>query len=1311
MTDSARIARIVSLSVLVAALAAAAQAPAAKPAPRKAEAKKHEAKLPDLNKAFWIWDAPNALQEGVFGCYLRKTFDLPAKPKAAVVLITADNGYDLSVNSSLVGGDAGFGAEYWKSIEKYDITEMLEAGRNVLAVKGENMGGPAGLLVAARIEMPDGSAVELVSDKSWRSWLLPETEWAKADYDDHLWKPAAELCAVGTGIWGKMAYPGPTSPGHETRETRGTFTEGGPDFAWPAGAVFLKGRVPESTSRGSAQSIWRVAGARAYLEHDAPAPAVLGRQLYALVPAKRDAEPRLLCDAGQGVIGSPVGSYDGRAVYFCMCPQGEKFLHIYRIGADGSGLTALTQGPFQDYDPAPLPDGRIVFSSTRIGSREEYHGNPASSLFVMNPDGTDIRALTVHIVADREPKVTADGGIAFVRSDNFFERAKVETQIHHVRTDGTGGIVVLGGERGAIGPGTAVAAEHNSAWLRHYGFGSPAPLPDGRIAAISSYGLVVSGNGAAEPRRIQAAARPFDIAPMPDGRLLCTVAGQGMLAVLDPRTGDVVPIHVSPAYDLHSVAYLGPRPKPPTVASHFHPSDEDRVDKTGTLLCQSVFYTKQTGADVSRIRAIRVYEGRPLAVRSARHPYDHIGVEAVELGTAPLAPDGSFHVRVPADRALALQAVDAEGRGVVNELTWIYVRPGEQRTCVGCHSPRASAPGLGEPLAARLEPVALLGQGEAHSYRGNNAANGGVLNLQLDRFREVASINLYPQPPLDATQADAPLPPGRPAEVKRLCTLLAGADAGLRISAARRLAIFRDRAAVPALAKALGDPSLEVRVAAAMALATCGGREAIDPLLAALDDPNPFVAQAASVALENLTGHAARFNPFAAARRQEAAAEWRAWLKANDWKAAEAALIARLAAKDDAAVQRAAETLGHIGGDTARAALREYLTKNPEASLRVQMAALRALGHLRDQAAVPLLADILNANARKDPGRAPDLHELGWLQKPLYLAATAAEALGWIATPEAEKALLDAYPKLLDFWDYTFRTGDHSWLMGCHSSVVHHRIHEALDAMGTRDVKAVLPLILRSVPIDTDRGLLLDRDAYETVVGRLVQRSGLAPSVMETCLAVLGDKEARPAEDLKAAVTASPPASSCGPLDPPSRAAQIAAVVCLDGRWTGRLAAAYERFRATPPSRTRSWTCFFLARALGATGDRAAVEPLVASLEKDAAEASFGYEDPPNVFIYKAMTPFHRAAAAYALGRLGDPKAAPCLLATAASFDNAMDVRHAAAQALELLADPATLPQLKGLADDYPEVASRRHLLRACLLAAAKAPPKSARLP
>ncbi|MES2581570.1 MAG: hypothetical protein V4627_02540 [Pseudomonadota bacterium] len=58
------------------------------------------------------------------------------------------------------------------------------------------------------------------------------------------------------------------------------------------------------------------------------------------------------------------------------------------------------------------------------------------------------------------------------------------------------------------------------------------------------------------------------------------------------------------------------------------------------------------------------------------------------LGYAPIEPDGSFKLQVPADTPIALAVIDTQGRAFQTHTNWIQVRPGERRTCDGCHSPR-----------------------------------------------------------------------------------------------------------------------------------------------------------------------------------------------------------------------------------------------------------------------------------------------------------------------------------------------------------------------------------------------------------------------------------------------------------------------------------------------------------------------------------------------------------------------------------------------------------------------------------------------
>jgi hypothetical protein len=86
------------------------------------------------------------------------------------------------------------------------------------------------------------------------------------------------------------------------------------------------------------------------------------------------------------------------------------------------------------------------------------------------------------------------------------------------------------------------------------------------------------------------------------------------------------------------------------------------------------------------------------AVRAVAPPSNTIGMRSAIgqtnfemqqiLGYAPIEPDGSFRLTVPADTPIALAVIDDQGRAFQTHTNWIQVRPGERRTCDGCHGPR-----------------------------------------------------------------------------------------------------------------------------------------------------------------------------------------------------------------------------------------------------------------------------------------------------------------------------------------------------------------------------------------------------------------------------------------------------------------------------------------------------------------------------------------------------------------------------------------------------------------------------------------------
>ena len=112
------------------------------------------------------------------------------------------------------------------------------------------------------------------------------------------------------------------------------------------------------------------------------------------------------------------------------------------------------------------------------------------------------------------------------------------------------------------------------------------------------------------------------------------------------------------------------------------------------------------------------------------------------LGTAPLAADGSFYLEVPADRLLHLQVLDSDRRVVGNQLTWIYPRPGERKSCVGCHEHTETAPSLDTPLALRQSPLAFLPTGDEFRYRAKAWFKGHLPPEIEERTRTVRAVSL-----------------------------------------------------------------------------------------------------------------------------------------------------------------------------------------------------------------------------------------------------------------------------------------------------------------------------------------------------------------------------------------------------------------------------------------------------------------------------------------------------------------------------------------------------------------------------------------
>jgi hypothetical protein len=116
-----------------------------------------------------------------------------------------------------------------------------------------------------------------------------------------------------------------------------------------------------------------------------------------------------------------------------------QFYHLYEMSADGSGLRQLTDGHFDDFAARYLPNGKILFISTRRGGFHRCGRGPCNvyTMAVAEPDGSNIRVISFHETHEWDPAVMNDGRIIYTRWDYVDRHAVHYQQLWSVRPDGS----------------------------------------------------------------------------------------------------------------------------------------------------------------------------------------------------------------------------------------------------------------------------------------------------------------------------------------------------------------------------------------------------------------------------------------------------------------------------------------------------------------------------------------------------------------------------------------------------------------------------------------------------------------------------------------------------------------------------------------------------------------------------------------------------------------------------------------------------------------------------------------------------------
>jgi len=431
-----------------------------------------------------------------------------------------------------------------------------------------------------------------------------------------------------------------------------------------------------------------------------------------------------LIDDPKGVIRDPAVSYDGKRILFSWKKSDrEDDYHLYEMDLATRKISQITDGlGFADYEADYLPNGDLIFNSTRCVQIVDCWWTEVSNLYTCRTDGSFLRRLTFDQVHTNFPTVLQDGTVIYTRWD-YNDRGQLYPQpLFQMNPDGTAQREFYGNNswfpttilhaRGI--PGTnkvvAIATGHHSRQTGKLIIVDPArgrqenqgvrliaparPTKAEKIDAYGQHGELFQYPYPLCESEYLVTYSPFGWAQRPTlfNIYYMTIDGRRELLAADPMIS------------CNQSILIAPRPRP-----HVRPQMVDYRKDTGTYYVQDV-YDGQSLKGIPRgtIKKLRVIEirFRAAGVRSNRNGGPAGGALVstpvsidngswdvkVVLGDTTVYEDGSACFNVPARTPLYFQALDQKGRAVQSMRTWSTLQPGETFSCTGCHETKSESP-------------------------------------------------------------------------------------------------------------------------------------------------------------------------------------------------------------------------------------------------------------------------------------------------------------------------------------------------------------------------------------------------------------------------------------------------------------------------------------------------------------------------------------------------------------------------------------------------------------------------------------------
>ncbi len=412
-----------------------------------------------------------------------------------------------------------------------------------------------------------------------------------------------------------------------------------------------------------------------------------------------------LLDDPRGSVRDPQVHYDARKILFSYRPGAETNFHLYEIQADGTGLRQLTSGPWDDIEPTYLPDGGILFCSTRCRRWINCWPTQVAVLHRADGDGRNIRMISSNNQHDNTPWMLPDGRVMYTRWE-YVDRSEVS--YHHLWTanpDGTGQAILFGNMHPGIAMLDAKPIPGTGKILASFSPGHGLREHNGHVTVLDPQ---AGPDALAFARRIHAQAEFRDPYPLSENAFL--VARQHSLVLMDAQGGTRVLFSLSKEQQDAGLECHEPRPLLPRVRERLLPDRVAVEQRNGTLLLADVYRGRNMGGiRRGEIRELLILETlpKPINFTGSGDPISYNGTFTLErvVGTVPVEADGSAYFELPALRSFFFVALDQDGRSVKRMQSFLTVQPGETLSCVGCHEHRAesSAP-RPDVLALRSPP-------------------------------------------------------------------------------------------------------------------------------------------------------------------------------------------------------------------------------------------------------------------------------------------------------------------------------------------------------------------------------------------------------------------------------------------------------------------------------------------------------------------------------------------------------------------------------------------------------------------------------